>query len=228
MKTTKIFLIMMLGLIIFTSCEKDEETSPNPDLILGLEMDQRLVAASDSLALQMGEGWIEEEVPIYDPVTGEVIINPTTGEPETEIVQIPITAERQYGIIANMALDENWILCDEIIEYKKLNKQRILFGFPKEEETEIISRQTEDGDTYKENLEGLNDLSAVADNGLTITQMINSIFTDAEETAVKAAMEYCRERIIHYQGGLKSAIAEIPSDQEIQEIIMKIKKSQGR
>jgi len=224
MKTTKIFLIVILGLIIFTSCEKDEPASPTPDLILGLEMDQRLTAAADSLALQMGEGWVEEEVNVYDPVTGEPIIDPLTGEPLTETVQILVTSERQYGIIANMALIENWILCDEVVEYKKANKKRTLFGFPEENLTKIISRQTEDGDIYVEKLTGLNDLSAVADNGLTIGQMIESIFTDAEATAVKASIEYCRERIIYYQGGSKSAT--IPSDQEIQELIMKLKKSQ--
>ncbi|MDD3262860.1 MAG: hypothetical protein PHR61_03355 [Candidatus Absconditabacteria bacterium] len=223
MKAFKSFLIMILGIvIIFSSCKKDEDVKPIPDLILGLEMDQRLTASADSLALQIGEGWIEEEVNVYDPITGELIINPVTGEPETQTVQVPITAERQYGIIANMALDQNWLLCNEIIEYKKINKQRILFSFPNVEETEIISRQTEDGDTYEKNLEGLNDLSAVADNGLTITQMINNIFTNAEEVAVKAAIDYCRERIIYYNtNGSKSGILDTPSDEEIRIILEK-------
>lgn len=219
MKTLKIFLMIVLGtiVIVVSSCKK-EDTEPKPDKILGLEMDKRLSAAADSLALQMGQGYITVETERIDPITGEVILNPETGKPYMDMVEIPITAERQYRIIANMALSENYILSEDVIEYKKTKKEKILFGFPEEELTQIIYRQTENGDIYKEKLCGLNDLSAVADNGLTVTQMITNIFDNAEKTAVNAAMEYCRERIIYYNNNTKS-LQNLLSEKEVMEII---------
>ncbi len=81
MKTIKLFLIIVLGAIIFTSCEKDDP-APTPtewdNLLISIskDMEEYNKYLSENIFRE-----IQDTMFIYDPVTGLISIDPITGLP---------------------------------------------------------------------------------------------------------------------------------------------------
>lgn len=232
MKTLKTLLVIMLVSIVaisLSSCEKDEPAEPK-----GVKL-----TYGDSLDLKAQENnnWYARRVmaqvgdtlwpfdangnPIKrrDPITGEWQF--------LDVVTSEVTVAQQYVIVTFSAVEglvqERGIT---ITFFNENPDEKVYVSFPKD--SRIISRTTEDGKCFQNEMEDLNNIrQRLVDNPThTLSQEIGIIHTAAEPTWIKACKEDFIEQMLDPKFSSntksKSVIAQINAlDEQKVELITK-------
>ncbi|AHB41499.1 TPA: hypothetical protein DIC40_05930 [Patescibacteria group bacterium] len=194
MKRVKILLAMILVsiVVILPSCEKDE-----PAELKGIKLsygDTLEIRAQKSNNLsarrvmsQVGDTlWPLDAdgnpIKMIDPITGQLLF--------IEVVTTEVTVAQQYVVVTFSAAEG---LVQEkgttITFFNQNPDEKIYVSFPKD--SRIISRTTEDGKRFQDEMENLNNIrQLLVDNTThTLSQEIGLIHTDAEPTWITANKE---------------------------------------
>lgn len=195
MKTLKVFLIIVLGAITMVSCEKDEP-KPTPtewdNLLISIskDMEEYNKYLSENIFRE-----IQDTMFVYDPVTGLVAIDPITGLPLYNGINI---VYNDYANAKRMAesytANAMLLLAQKIWEWQDANpNQRGSFSSFVYDDCFIVIEKV-DGKSLQEDISTLNELGK-----LIIQYPTKPPVTIIREECVRVTPKAKKASIIHLE-----------------------------
>lgn len=195
MKTLKVFLIIVLGAITMVSCEKDEP-KPTPtewdNLLISIskDMEEYNKYLSENIFRE-----IQDTMFVYDPVTGLVAIDPATGLPLYNGINI---VYNDYANAKRMAesytANAMLLLAQKIWEWQDANpNQRGSFSSFVYDDCFIVIEKV-DGKSLQEDISTLNELGK-----LIIQYPTKPPVTIIREECVRVTPKAKKASIIHLE-----------------------------
>lgn len=239
MKTLKVFLIIVLGAITMVSCEKDEP-KPTPtewdNLLISIskDMEEYNKYLSENIFRE-----IQDTMFVYDPVTGLVAIDPATGLPLYNGINIVYNDfANAKRMSENYANDKMLLLAQKLWEWQSANSnKRGTFSSSNYEDCIIVIKEI-DGKSLQQDIAILNDLGklVIQYQNLPPITIIRNECTKLIPKAKKASVLHLEEVVIEGPGQKMAMIIEyetkmtVAQTKEAKIAIQKefTEKSQGR